>query len=164
MKKTGIIPQHLIDRERADIVVCGPEGSGTRALTVNLDRLCAPHFISVRHLSMPHGDWWWEAKDIEGEIPVVIVRRPDYSTIAASRQGCTWSPEEAMTEWPRAIERLSLLPSALWVSYEALMMHARVQLRNLCIRLGIPFDEELLDRGDEWWPWRDENAKYEVSL
>jgi len=163
MKRTGVIPAVMRGRTRADIVVCGPEGSGTRALAVNLHRLCEPVGKMVRHQSLPHGDWWWDAGAVRTEIPVVMVRRPDISTVAACNQGCTYTPEEAAAEWPRAIEILASLPGAIWVSYEAMTKHARVQLENICAELDVPFDERLIDVGDEWWPWRDENEKYGVD-
>lgn len=146
--------------KKADIVVCGPEASGTRALTVNLGRLCAPHGKTVRHLSLPLGDWWWRAGQVEGEIPIVISRRPDCQAIAAWRQGCTDTYEQAIRERYRAMRTLATIPNAYWVLYEAMIVAPQAQMANLAQHLGVPFDEELLDLGDTWWPWRDENAKY----
>jgi len=145
---------------KADVVACGPEASGTRALMVNTERLCAPYDISVRHLSLPLGDWWWGPEDIAGEKTVIITRRPDYQSIACWKQGCARSAEEAAGEWPRAIATLASIPDAHWVLYEAMMADAVTQFRGICAFLGIDFDERLLQRDDQWWPWRDENRKY----
>jgi len=141
------------------ITVCGPEGSGTRALKVNVERLVAP--AEVRHLSMPLGDRWWDDRDVDGDRVIVITRRPDVQNICAFRQGCTSSPAEAAEEWPRAIAALARIPDAYWVSYEALVANPKQQLLNVCRWLGIvPRFENLIE--DQWWPIRDENAKYGV--
>lgn len=150
----------LTSMEPADIVVTGPEASGTRALATCLQRLAAPHGRRVRHFSLPYAEWWWEAEAVAGEAVVVITRRPDCRNIAAWRSGCTETLAEAAREWPRAIATLATIRGALWLTYEAMVAGAEVQLANLCAQLGLPFDAALLDRGDEWWPWRDGNAKY----
>lgn len=154
-----IDPEMLVPK--ADIVVCGPEASGTRALAVNIHRLCQPHGKVVRHLSLPLGEEWWTAADVVGEQVVVITRRPDYQATSAFKQGCTVSREEAAAEWPRAIATLALIPGAYWVLYEAMVADPVSQVQNICAHLDVPFDERLLERGDGWWPWRDENRKYE---
>ena len=140
------------------IVCCGPEGSGTRALRVNIGRLCEPEH-QVRHLSMPFGDEWWSEHDVVGERAIIIVRRPDTTAQCAFHQGCTGSIPEAAEEWPRAIAALARIPDAYWLSYEAMVGDARQQLINVMRWLGVPFREERLIE-DTYWPWRDENAKY----
>jgi len=154
-----VIDSALI-RNKADIVVCGPEGSGTRALAVNVHRLCEPAGLTVRHLSLPLGEWWWTAEDVKGEIPIVITRRPDCQSFSAWRQGCTYTQEQAISEWPQAIATLASIPGAYWVLYEALVADAQLQLTNIAAHIGVPFDRALLKRGDDWWPWLDGNAKY----
>ena len=156
-----IDPEMLV--RKADIVVCGPEASGTRALAVNIHRLCKPHGKTVRHLSLPLGKEWWTAADVAGEMVVVVTRRPDYQSMAAWKQGCTLTRGEAAEEWPRAIATLALIPDAYWVLYEALVADSLAQFGNICAHLDIPFDERHLLLGDGWWPWRDENAKYEAT-
>lgn len=128
---------------------------------VNTERLCAPYGIEVRHFSLPLGDWWWGPEDVEGEVPVIITRRPDYQNIAAWKQQCTGSVRQSAEEWPRAIDILARIPDAYWVLYEAMVANAAFQFQNLCRHLGIDYDERLLRQGDKWWPWRDENKKYD---
>lgn len=142
------------------IVVCGPEGSGTRALKVNVERLCGPEH-EVRHLSLPLGDEWWRPSDVDGERVVVITRRPDVQAQCAFRQGCAPSPAVAAEEWPRAINTLAQIPVAYWVLYEALVAAPATQLLGVMDWLGVEADWNRLIE-DQWWPIRDENAKYGV--
>lgn len=154
-------------------VVCtGPVSSGTRLLS----RIVKGWGVDAVHRSMPQWEdfWSWEEWPLDTRF-VIIIRRPDYSTAAALRDGHgrmkhvrigfdDWvtdgqadkepTPEMLEDWWWKAIDTLASFPPrrTRWMFYAALIANPEVQLEALADWLGVP-------KG-EYEPIRDENAKW----
>lgn len=125
--------------ERPPVVCCGPESSGTRWL----HRIVARYIgVPAIHRSVPHGnegrdhDGWWDPNEFPGSRFVVIIRRPDVTTLSALSHHHARTAAEHRLEWRRAIAMLAAIPGAYWINYEALYAATKVQADNLAAWLG----------------------------
>lgn len=97
---------------------------------------------------MPNHDSFWDWKaDPEGTRYVVIQRRPDVVQLSLLAQHARWEGEDvrplrpdwatSREWWHRAIEALAHVPGAYWMSYEAMVVDARIQMQALAAWLGV---------------------------
>jgi hypothetical protein len=111
--------------------------------------------LNAKHLSMPEGDDWWSWKDEMPALFVIMTRRPDIRNISAYKSGHVDDVNQAENEWYIAIQRLSAIPNAYWMSYEAMVANQRQQVQNLADWLNVnpPVAVE---------EWRDGNLPYRI--
>lgn len=162
------------------IVTCGPVASGTRMIWY-----LVKHWVQkdgdprdVVHWSQPQWQtfWTWDEWPDDTQF-VIIIRRPDASTLSAyagghglniqERTGFNeWRaraplPREAVTHqdmldwWDKAIALFANFPPerTYWVSYEAMMANPANQCRGISDFLGLEsFDSPfpMIDANPKW--------------
>ena len=126
------------------IVLCvGPESSGTRLLTRQVDLLG----VTAIHRSIPHADKWWDA--VEFDAAIFISRDPWITEIsgvsAGHRDNFDWSdkdrqyPYRLTNAWKCFSENV-ILPEKKWipVTYEGLVRSPQWTLDNIAAWLEVP--------------------------
>lgn len=162
------------------IVATGPVSSGTRMIYYIIE-----HWLRAEqdprdlvHWSQPNWQTFWTHDEWPDDTQfVVIVRRPDCSTLSAWDRGHglaihervgfnEWQAREPLPEgsvthadmlewWDKAIGLFAAFPPerTYWVSYEAMIWNPPVQARGIARFLGF-------DRDDLPFPIRDQNEKW----
>lgn len=137
------------------IVACGPESNGTRLLT----RILLTSGEEVIHRSLPHGRLWWSWRDFpEGTRFVVIIRDIEMAVASEVRINphVRNAAKYSLRKQRRSRRILSQIPSAVFVSYETLVIRPHKTINDLGTRLGLQLSlpEEVYDA----------NAKYRKEL
>lgn len=116
----------------SDILVVGPESSGTRFV----HRIVSTA-VPARHRSLPHADCW----DLgEHTHRVVVTREPDQTVLSALAAGHARTADEARLRYSTAVSLLlaQRTGEALWVSYEHLCLCPEAVLSRISGFLGVP--------------------------
>jgi hypothetical protein len=148
------------------VIVCtGPISSGTRMMTHLVRQMTSEEVI---HHSMPQWGEFWDGSRFPGARYVIITRRPDISVRSAHKAGHgnntkhefahldhTLTEDELDDWWWKAIDYLSRLNPACWVSYEAFITAPLMQLTNLAGLMGftrIPagLEDYISDQDAKW--------------
>lgn len=126
------------------LIATGAESSGTRML----GRILATSGLPVLHLSLPHGETWWEPGMIEhivracGHEPRwVVIHRLHGQAESAVRRGHARTLEEAREKGLRADEVLfwsPVAPGAVWTWYETWLRAPSAELAYVSERLSLP--------------------------
>ena len=141
------------------VVVCGPEGSGTRILHKTVQEFLG--ITEAIHLSVPNGgEWWhWEEVSNKGGLFIVITRRPDVTALSlvGRHPMSVTSYQEARSNWETAIRMLAMLPRAYWITYEAFLADPERQARNIAawlkshkISITLGTMPEIIDNNAKW--------------
>lgn len=133
-----------------NVIVCGPESSGTRILHAIVRDYIG---VDAIHRSLPYAGEWWNWHDLPDARFVVIQRRPDVTTQSILARHMAADAAQHRADWQRAIAMLATIANAYWLSYEALTAAPRVQADNIAAWLGVTPSgamPEIVDNNAKW--------------